>query len=127
MTSHTCQGTPSASAVRTEAAAQPAAQLQETLERAQVAAEAIELDEADTRRLIDGHPRDAGWEADTENLRYGKGARPQRGGNLAIAEWPTAAGPADYVLFAGLTPLPHLPRTAPPARPSACRPRGRGG
>ena len=28
-----------------------------------------------------------------------------RGRNLAIAEWPTANGPADYVLFVGLTPV----------------------
>jgi len=38
-------------------------------------------------------------------IRHGAGARPEKGKNLAIAEWPTASGPADYVLFAGLTPL----------------------
>jgi type I restriction enzyme R subunit len=68
------------------------------------ATERLELDEAATRLLIDGQLRQAGWEADTEQLRYSKGARPQKNRNLAIAEWPTSSGPADYVLFVGLTP-----------------------
>ena len=38
-------------------------------------------------------------------LRHNNGTRPERGKNLAIAEWPTASGPADYVLFVGLTPV----------------------
>lgn len=63
----------------------------------------IDLDEASTRALIDQQLRDAGWEADTQTLRYASGARPAKGRNLAIAEWPTASGPADYALFAGLT------------------------
>ena len=67
------------------------------------ATERLELDEAATRLLIDGQLRQAGWEADTEQLRYSKGARPQKHRNLAIAEWPTSSGPADYVLFVGLT------------------------
>jgi len=66
------------------------------------AAQKIELDEADTRELIDDQLRDAGWTVDTRTLTYAKGARPQKGKNLAIAEWPTANGPADYVLFVGL-------------------------
>jgi len=66
------------------------------------AADLINLDEAETRAVIDQQLRDAGWEADTPNLRYSKGARPTKGRNQAIAEWPTASGPADYVLFAGL-------------------------
>ena len=61
--------------------------------------------EAQTRIRIDQQLRDAGWEADTENLRYGNGARPEPGKNKAIAEWPTASGPADYILFDGLTPI----------------------
>jgi type I restriction enzyme R subunit len=65
----------------------------------------LDLDEATTRRLIDERLRAAGWEADSEKLHFATGARPQKGRNLAIAEWPTDAGPADYVLFAGLTPL----------------------
>jgi len=56
------------------------------------AADHLELNEAQTRDQIDEQLRQAGWEADSRTL-------------LAIAEWPTRSGPADYVLFAGLTPL----------------------
>ncbi|MFN9924589.1 MAG: type I restriction-modification system endonuclease, partial [Cyanobacteriota bacterium] len=69
------------------------------------AAERVELSEAATRELIDAQLRKAGWEVDSTRLRYATGARPQKHRNLAIAEWPTSSGPADYVLFAGLTPL----------------------
>lgn len=72
---------------------------------ASAASNLLMLDEPQTRQLIDRQLRDAGWEADTLNLRYNKGARPQKGRNLAIAEYPTASGPADYVLFIGLTPV----------------------
>lgn len=72
---------------------------------AQSAAAHVDLDERETRRLIDAKLRQAGWEADSERLTFKAGARPQKGRNLAIAEWPTANGPADYVLFVGLTPV----------------------
>ncbi len=75
------------------------------VERAVQAADALDLDEADTRRMIDEQLRLAGWEVDTAELSYRNGARPQKGKNLAIAEWPTKTGPADYVLFVGLTPV----------------------
>lgn len=65
----------------------------------------ISPDEAETRILIDEQLRQAGWEVDTSALTYKSGARPQKGRNLAIAEWPTKDGRADYVLFSGLTPL----------------------
>ena len=57
--------------------------------------------------MIDEQLRQVGWEVDTENLRYSKGARPAKGRNLAIAEWPTNSaagnkGRADYALFVGL-------------------------
>ena len=63
--------------------------------------------EAETRYMIDEQLRQVGWEADTENLRYSKGTRPEKGRNIAIAEWPTDSnvgkkGYADYVLFVGL-------------------------
>lgn len=66
----------------------------------------IELSEAETRRIIDAQLQGAGWEADTINLRYSKGTRPQKGKNLAIAEWPTyseekGSGAVDYALFIG--------------------------
>jgi hypothetical protein len=93
------------SAVRQAAAQQSDEQLSAARARSRAAVERL-LDEAETRRrLIDQQLRDAGWEADSEELRFGKGVRPERGRNLAIAEWPTATGPADYVRFSGLTPL----------------------
>ena len=63
--------------------------------------------EAETRLLIDEQLRQVGWNADTETLRYSKGARPAEGLNQAIAEWPTDSkvgnyGRADYALFVGL-------------------------
>ncbi|MCW1985102.1 UNVERIFIED_ORG: type I restriction enzyme R subunit [Sphingomonas sp. R1F5B] len=71
-------------------------------ENARDAAERIDLDEAGTRTLIDQQLRDAGWEVDSLALRFSKGARPVKGRNRAIAEWPTKTGPADYALFCGL-------------------------
>lgn len=65
----------------------------------------LELSEPETRVLIDAQLIEAGWFADTENLRFSKGARPVPNENRAIAEWPTDSGPADYVLFMGLTPV----------------------
>jgi len=67
----------------------------------------LKLSEKETRYLIDEQLRKVGWEADTENLRYSKGTRPQKNRNLAIAEWPTDStvcrwGYVDYALFAGL-------------------------
>jgi type I restriction enzyme, R subunit len=75
------------------------------IEKAQEAAKAFDLSEADTRRLIDAQLREAGWEADTFAITFSNGVRPQKGKDIAIAEWPTTSGPADYVLFSGLTPL----------------------
>lgn len=69
------------------------------------AAEKVNLDEADTRHLIDAQLREAGWEADSQELRCSRGARPIAGRNRAIAEWSTASGPADYVLFIGRMPV----------------------
>ncbi len=64
------------------------------------------LTEELTRILIDQQLIDAGWEADTQQLKYAKGARPEAGKNKAIAEWPTLGKQsADYILFAGLTPI----------------------
>ncbi len=79
------------------------AEQQQVLQSAQTAADQINLDEAETRALVDEQLRERGWETDTQNLRYAKGVRPARGKVMAIAEWPTANGPADYALFVGLT------------------------
>ena len=70
------------------------------------ASRSLNLDENETRYLIDGQLRKAEWDADTQQLKYSNGTRPQSGRNMAIAEWPTADGGfADYVLFAGLIPV----------------------
>lgn len=62
--------------------------------------------EAETRYIIDEQLRQVGWEADTERLRYSKGTCPEKGHNMAIAEWPTdstvgQSGRVDYALFIG--------------------------
>lgn len=69
--------------------------------QADQAALIVDLDEAQTRAIVDQQLRDAGWLADTQTLRHSKGTRPARGKNMAIAEWPTADGIADYALFIG--------------------------
>lgn len=73
------------------------------VEKGEAAAKKLDLDEAETRALIDQQLRDRGWEADTKTLRHHLGVRPAKGKNMAVAEWPTAKGPADYALFAGKT------------------------
>jgi len=69
-------------------------------------ADKINLSEKETRYLIDEQLRRVGWKADTIHIRYSKGVRPQKGKNLAIAEWPTDStvgdrGYVDYALFVG--------------------------
>ena len=81
-------------------------QLSRLAQRASEAAQSVLLDEAATRRIIDLQLTEAGWEADTTRLTHARGARPERGKHKAIAEWPTQGQQsADYVLFAGLTPI----------------------
>ena len=92
-------------ALQRQAQGQGARSLATLRQAARQAATGIDLDEAATRLLIDGQLRQAGWEADSQVLRYSQGARPEKHRNLAIAEWPTRSGPADYVLFVGLTPV----------------------
>ncbi len=76
------------------------------VQRANDAAAKVQIDEASTRQLIDLQLIEAGWDADTAQITHARGARPERGRNLAIAEWPAPGRQAaDYVLFAGLTPL----------------------
>lgn len=64
--------------------------------------------EKETRLLVDAAMRNAGWEADTDTIRHSKGARPEKGRNMAIAEWPTDSdigdgGYVDYAFFVGET------------------------
>jgi type I restriction enzyme R subunit len=93
-------------AIQAAALAKPATELAAAVTQAGKAGEALDIDEAATRTLIDKQLRDAGWEVDSVALTFERGARPQKGKNLAIAEWPTKLdnkdGWADYVLFAGL-------------------------
>ncbi|WP_166831858.1 type I restriction-modification system endonuclease [Thalassoroseus pseudoceratinae] len=80
-------------------------QRQATVSIAQAQDQELNLDEVATRHIIDAQLREAGWEADSQSLRHGHGTWPVKGRNLAIAEWPTKQGPADYCLFVGLTPI----------------------
>jgi type I restriction enzyme R subunit len=93
-------------ALQAAAQAMPAKELARAIEQSAAASDAMDLDEAATRKLIDRQLRQEGWEVDSELLTYERGVRPTKGKNLAIAEWPTLAdgkeGWADYVLFAGL-------------------------
>lgn len=62
-----------------------------------------DLNEKQTRLMfIDEQLRNVGWEVDTENIKWSKGIRPEKGHNKAIAEVPTINGTADYALFIGL-------------------------
>lgn len=81
-------------------------ELERRREQGKKASRKIELSEAETRRIIDAQLQGAGWEADTDTLRYSRGTRPEKGRNLAIAEWPTYSeekgpGAVDYALFIG--------------------------
>ncbi len=80
----------------------PKAETLELITRGEAAATKIDIDEAETRALIDQQLQDRGWEADTQRLRHSENVRPAKGRNMAIAEWPTANGPADYALFVDL-------------------------
>lgn len=75
---------------------------QKRKEQSQKVAASFDLSEAETRMIIDQQLHEAGWDADTGKLRFAKGARPEKGKNLAIAEWPFKKGFADYALFIGL-------------------------
>ncbi|MCL2563682.1 MAG: type I restriction-modification system endonuclease [Oscillospiraceae bacterium] len=90
-----------------KAVADSAVTLSERKKRTERATRNLKFSEKETRYLIDEQLRKVGWEADTETLRYSKGTRPQKGRNIAIAEWPTDStvckwGHVDYALFAGL-------------------------
>lgn len=67
------------------------------LQEAEEAAQAIHLDGAAPRAIIDRQLRDRSWEADCAALRYARAVR--EGQAMVISEWPTASGPADFALF----------------------------
>lgn len=88
------------------AAAAPKVDLAVRKKQSQKAAGWRVKSEAETRLMIDEQLRQVGWEADTEHLRHANGTRPQKGRNIAIAEWPTDStvgnkGYVDYALFIG--------------------------
>ncbi|NVJ64651.1 MAG: type I restriction-modification system endonuclease [Flavobacteriaceae bacterium] len=71
--------------------------------RSEKAAKKIDMSEAETRVLIDQQLRAVGWEVDTDLINFkSKKTLPQRGRNMAIAEWPADGKWADYALFIGL-------------------------
>lgn len=92
-------------ALQDRAEAAPPQAITTIVEQGIEAGQDLYLDERETRRLIDAQLRAAGWEADSEILNFSVGTRPQKARFIAIAEWPTRTGPADYVLFHGLTAL----------------------
>ncbi|WP_027956344.1 type I restriction-modification system endonuclease [Halobacillus kuroshimensis] len=62
-----------------------------------------QLTEAETRSIIDGKLRTAGWEVDSNTLNHhSQGTLPEKNRNMAIAEWKTKGGRVDYALFIGL-------------------------
>lgn len=81
-------------------AALQAGQPADAAQNAQVRiAESLDIDEADTRELIDSQLESAGWRVDSRHLTYANGTRPDSKTPIAIAEWPTESGPVDYALF----------------------------
>ena len=92
-------------ALQAKASTQPAQAVDKLVAAANSAAATIQLSEADTRKLVDEQLLAAGWTADSTVLTFNKGARPQKNKAMAIAEWPTETGPADYALFIGMSPV----------------------
>lgn len=84
----------------------PEVSLSDRIKRSEKVAASRLKSEAETRYMIDEQLRNVGWEADTKVLRYSKGTRPEKGRNIAIAEWPTnstiSKGYVDYALFIGM-------------------------
>lgn len=72
------------------------------LERSAKAASKIEMTEAETRELIDEQLSLAGWDVNTNELNFKTNKTiPQKGRNMAIAEWYVGGRWADYALFIG--------------------------
>ncbi len=83
---------------------EPPEERQKVKERSELAAAKIDWNEQETRKLIDQQLREAGWEAATGILDYKKNKTlPEKGRNMAIAEWPVNGQWADYALFVGTT------------------------
>jgi type I restriction enzyme R subunit len=88
--------------VAKEAAQLTTQQKQNIRARAEKSSRKIDLDEAETREIIDAWLRHAGWEADSNELNFKtRRTLPAKGRNLAIAEWKVGDKWADYALFIG--------------------------
>ncbi len=89
------------------AAAAPKVKIELRRNRSLKANRARPLTEAETRELVDEQLRAVGWECDTTKFNQKiHGTKPQKGHNMAIAEWQTDSkiynhGYADYALFIG--------------------------
>lgn len=110
-------------ALQQELEAKPQAS-QQVQHKTMQATKHFDLSEDLTRIIIDQQLTEAGWEADSLDLTHAKGARPEKGKNKAIAEWPTSSPKAcaDYVLFAGLTPIAIVEAKRQRINISACIP-----
>ncbi|HBO6863561.1 TPA: type I restriction-modification system endonuclease [Pseudomonas aeruginosa] len=97
---------------------------QQIQNKTQQASKHFDLSEDLTRIIIDQQLIEAGWEADSLDLTHAKGARPEKGKNKAIAEWPTSSPKAcaDYVLFADLAPIAIVEAKRKRINISACIP-----
>lgn len=81
---------------------QPAEERKAIVQRSEKAANKIEFSESETRLMIDEQLVQAGWEANTTLLNFKSNKTlPEKGRNIAIAEWPCGNLWADYALFAG--------------------------
>jgi type I restriction enzyme, R subunit len=60
--------------IQAQTVAQKAPVIQQSIANAQQNGRYLDLDERETRRLIDAQLRSAGWEADTEEIRYSRGS-----------------------------------------------------
>ena len=65
------------------------AQRKQAAKQTKAASDSLVLNEELTRILIDQQLVESGWEADSQELTYHKGARPEKGSFRAIAVWPT--------------------------------------
>ena len=80
----------------------PKEQIEKIKDKSEKSASKLEWTEAETRELIDEQLRKAGWIVDTPTINFKlHKTLPQRGKNMAIAEWPAGEGWADYALFVG--------------------------
>lgn len=80
-------------------------QISKSIHEANRESTAFDKDEQLTRIIIDAKLQEAGWISTAKCPHYSEGVRPSKGSNIAIAEYPTASGPADYALFCGLMPV----------------------